>query len=129
VIVLALHPDAQADLDGLAPRDKALLMVCLEELESDPDLADNLLDDGYDETGAGTYGPKKWIRFYRQGIDIWRLRLWKAEAAGLNYRVFYAYLPKQLRFYVLAIVPRNQVDYDDPSHHLAIRIRAAFDAL
>jgi mRNA-degrading endonuclease RelE of RelBE toxin-antitoxin system len=127
--VLALHPDAKADLDSMIPSDASLIAVILQELESDPGLAANLTDDGFDENAQGAYGVKKWTRLWNAGLDIWRLRLWKAEWLGLNYRIFYAYLRTQQRFYILAIVPRDQVDYDDPNHHLALRIRAAYDEL
>lgn len=127
--VLALHPDAKADLEGMVPSEASLIAVILAELENDPKLAANLTDDGFDENGEGPYGVKKWARLWGQGLDIWRLRLWKAEWLGLNYRIFYAYLRTQQRFYILAVVPKDQVDYDDSNHHLAIRIRAAYDGL
>lgn len=127
--VLALHPDAKADLDGMSPADRATIAVCLQELESQPRLASNLLDHGFDEGHAGLYGVKKWSRLWKQGLDVWRLRLWDAEKQGLNYRIFYAYLPTQQRFYVLAVVPKDQVDYETPNSVLEIRIRAAFNSI
>jgi mRNA-degrading endonuclease RelE of RelBE toxin-antitoxin system len=127
--VLALHPDAKADLDGMIPSDAALIAVCLQEVESDPKLVARLLDDHFGEDATGHYGVKKWARLWNGGLDIWRLRLWKAECSGVNYRIFYAYLQTQQRFYILGIVPRDEVDYDDPNSQLEVRIRAAFDSL
>jgi hypothetical protein len=92
-------------------------------------LYSNLLQHGFNEEKFGIYGVKHWTRFWRQGLDIWRMRLWGAERLGLQYRIFYAYLRSQRRFYVLAVVPKTEVNYDDPNHHLAVRIRAAYDSL
>jgi|SRR5450631_2097723 len=127
--VLALHPDAVADLAQMIPSDRELVAVCLDEIESDPKLASNLLEHGFGADSTGPYGVKKWSRLWNRGLDIWRMRLWAAEKSGLNYRIFYAYLVTQQRYYVLAIVPRDQVEYDNANSQLAIRIRTAFDNL
>jgi hypothetical protein len=127
--VLALHPDAVADMGSMIPSDRQVIAACLQEMEVDPDLESNLLLHGFDEQKLGIYGVKQWSRLWRQGLDIWRMRLWGAERLGLQYRIFYAYLRTQQRFYVLAVVPKTEVNYDDPNHHLAARIRAAYNSL
>lgn len=47
------------------------------------------------------------------------------ENLGLKYRVIYLYLPKQTRFVVMAVVHRDNFDYDDTEHPIRKRIEAS----
>jgi len=135
--VLGLHPDAISDLEEIrrcaGNSVAADIVVALEELETDPNLQANLLDKGFGTDARGhptaNYGVKTWARLWQGGRDIWRLRCFALERRGPNYRVIYAYLRTQQEFLVLAIVPKDSIDYDDPNDALARRIRAAYDAL
>lgn len=130
--VLGLSGDAQSDLAKIRaadPAHAALLEVALQEVEGDPSLANNLLDHKFGENYDGPYSVSRWTRLWKRGLDIWRLRLMATEAAGLPYRIVYAYLRTQRTFCVLAIVHKSEIDYDDPNHPLTQRILATYNKL
>ena len=134
--VLGLHADAIRDLEAIRGRrahDADLIVATLEAIEEDPELADNLLDHGFGANANGPYNVSKWNRLWRDGMDLWRMRCANLERLGLRYRIVYAYIARighrGNRFVVLAIVQREEIDYDDPTHPLATRIRAAYDGL
>lgn len=130
--VLALHPDAIADLQAIkkaSPRDAAAIVVALQEMEGDPNLADNLTDHGFGASATDPYHVSKWLRYWKRGVDLWRVKSWKLERLGLRYRIIYAYVVSTREYRVLAIARRDQIDYDDERHALNQRIRTAYDEL
>jgi len=69
------------------------------------------------------------VQTLAQGVRHLAPTLVGRRTGRLNYRIFYAYLTTQQRYYILAIVPKAEVDYDNPDHHLAARIRTAYNSL
>jgi hypothetical protein len=53
-----------------------------------------------------------------------RLRAWELEAIGLNYRLLYLYNFRDSTFHLLAVVKRDELDYDDPGNPVRRRIFA-----
>jgi mRNA-degrading endonuclease RelE of RelBE toxin-antitoxin system len=127
---LVIHDDAVGDLEAIeraAAPIAAKVWALLQQIQADPDLLDKLLDDGFGEDGQEPFAIRKWVRQWNQNRDLWRLKIWALERQGIQYRVIYAYHWRELRYYVLGVVPRS-FDYDEASA-LGKRILAACDGL
>lgn len=59
--------------------------------------------------------------------DLRRLKIWIEPKGSLHYRIVYAYQPRSLQYYVLAIVHRN-FDYKR-DHEITSRILKAYQEL
>lgn len=126
---LAIHQSASDDLAGLAAdvstqQVAAKVFELFRELRANPSLLANLLDHGYCTSYIDI---SKFQQFWRQGQDLWRLKLWELEDAGLPYRIIYAYDSQSYRFHILAVVHRN-FNYDD-THPTTQRILRDYGAL
>ena len=129
-----IHDDAERDLDELRPYHPALvnrILITLQEIQDDPRLLDALLIHEFGERDGDeeSIGVKKWLEHWKANRDLWRLKLWQLEDAGLKYRIVYAYMPDERTFYVLAIRKREDIDYDDHENELTRRIIAAYRGL
>jgi hypothetical protein len=93
-----------------------------QQLRADGALAEKLLDHGYGANGDVAISVSKWLNRWKEGVDLWRLKAWDLEHVGLRYRAIYLYLRTEARFVVLAIVKREDFDYDDPDHPIRKRI-------
>lgn len=127
--MLCIHEDAVSDLRSIRNNDAPAfgpLVALMEQLRNDKALADKLLEHDFGANRKGTVGVKQWRSVYQvvERLPVWRLRAWELEAQGLAYRVFYIYNWRQKSFHVLAIVPRNGFDYDDPQNPIRRRIAA-----
>ncbi len=100
-------------LDATDPSVADEIRALLQEIKTDPNLLDALTDHGFGADRSEPFNVSKWLTYWRQGRDLWRLKLWDLEAAGLAYRVIYRYMPDELTFYILAIAHRRDVDYDN----------------
>ena len=127
---LFIHDDAIADLKTLRqtePKAAAMIVALLEALKGDPNLLDRLTQHDYGAYHSADFHVSKWQEQWRQGRDLWRLKVWNLEDQGLRYRVVYAFMPQKQRYHVLAIAPR-EFDYDS-NHPLSQRILRAYQAL
>jgi len=128
-----VHGDAVADLNALRPRHPGLvrrILVTLEEIQDDPSLLEGLLQHGFGEGDDNEpIGIKKWLRHWNTGRDLWRLKIWQLENAGVSYRIIYGYRKSDQTFHVLAVRPRKEVNYDDPKDVIGQRIVAAYEGL
>lgn len=114
---LYLHANAASDLATLIRRGGPFAVaakrvaVLIQELKGYRDLAATLLDHGL-VTAAGL-DVKKFVEQWRDGQDLWRLkhRDWSIGRASL--RVIYAYVARTKTFHVLAVVARNEYNYED----------------
>lgn len=130
MIALFIHDDAKRDLLDLhesEPIVSGKLLALFEQLQGDPDLLDRLTQHDYGAYHTGDFHVSKWQEQWRQGKDLWRLKVWDLEDDGLRHRVIYAFQPRHQHYHVLGIVPR-EFDYDS-SHPLAKRILAAYEEL
>lgn len=127
MIALFIHDDAKADLLALRksePRTAGRILALLEQLEGDPDLLDRLTQHDY---GSADFHVSRWQSQWREGRNLWRLKVWDLEGNGLRYRIIYAFEPRTHHYQLLAIAPR-EFDYD-AKHPIGQRILHAYEEL
>lgn len=127
---LFIHEDAAADLRALRQTElqaAARIVALLEELKGNPDLLDRLTQHDYGAYQSADFHVSKWQAQWRQGRDLWRLKMWDLEDQGLRYRIVYAFIPQKQHYPILAIAPR-EFDYDS-NHPTSQRILRAYAAL
>lgn len=123
-----MHGDVRGDLARIraeSPSALARIAALIRQLQADPRMAEKLLDHGFGAKGGEAISASKWITLWKQGLDIWRLKDWSLEHMGLRYRVIYLYLRSEARFVIMAIVKREEWDYDDEQHPIRQRILAS----
>ncbi len=127
---LSFHPDAKTDLETLwrtSEAAAALIAALIEEIQGDPRKLDALTDHDFGAKQTKRFHVSKWVRMWKQGLDLWRLKDWSLEALHLPYRIVYAYNPKTMSFHLLAVCHRTEIDYDDDKHPLTRRILNAYE--
>lgn len=72
---------------------------------------------------------KKWGDQQARRRNLWRVKFWELEEDGIRYRIFYAYDELKEAIVVLAVVHKEDIDYDNPSHPLTQRIVAAYESV
>jgi len=130
VPTLTIHPDAADDLRQLMANDRfaaGKVTALLQQAKRDPKIIDSLLDHDFGADHSATYHVSKWYEFWNVGFNIWRLKIWTAPKGSLVYRIVYAYEPKSLQYYVLAVVHRD-FDYKR-DHEITSRILKAYKDL
>ena len=108
--ILTIHPDAADDLRQLMVNDRfaaGRVTALLQQAKHDPKIIDSLLDHDFGADYTATYHVSKWNEFWNVGFNIWRLKIWAEPKGSLPYRIVYAYEPKSLQYYVLAVVHRD----------------------
>jgi len=131
LLALFIHDDAKGDLEDLwnsCPQAAAKIAVTLQELKGNPDLMDRLTQEDYGAYGTADFSIKKWIEQWYQDRNLWRLKIWDLEGDGLQYRIVYAFVPLKKHHHILAIVPREEFNYE-ASHPITQRIRLAYENL
>jgi hypothetical protein len=126
---LFIHGDAEADLESLRREHQEIadeVLIRLQELQGDQELLDALTDDNFGANQSAEIHVRKWARLWKAGQDIWRLKFWKLADYGIPLRIVYAYLPGARRYYVLAVVHKEDINYDDPDDPLSQRILRAY---
>ncbi len=127
---LFIHDDASQDLRELCQTDPVSagrIVALLEQISGDQGLLESLTDHDFGVRGSEDFHVSRWQRQWRQGHDLWRLKVWDLDQAGVRYRIIYAYLPGKRNYYVLAIAPRD-FDYDE-DHPIGRRILRAYQDL
>ena len=131
MLTLFVHDDAKADLEALRARQPLAagrILALLEQLECDPDLLDRLTQHGYGAYGLADFHVSKWQEQWRNGKDLWRLKVWDLEKKGIQYRIVYAFIPGKEQYHILAITPRRNFNYDD-REPISQRILRAYEDL
>lgn len=126
--MLVLHKDVRLDLDAIKNESQevfAKIAALVRQLQQDPNLAEKLLDHGYGDDRAEEFSVNKWLNLWRQNKDFWRLKDWDLEDMGLKYRIIYLYLRHEARFVIMAIVKREEIDYDDENNSIRQRVLAS----
>jgi len=130
VYSLVVHTDAEDDLEELwrtAEDVAAAISVLLDELQGSQELLDALTVHDFGARGSEDFHVSKVSKFWDNGKDIWRIKIWDLEEQGLRYRVIYAYERGKKRYYVLGILPRaTAYDSNDPRIR---RILSAYEDL
>jgi mRNA-degrading endonuclease RelE of RelBE toxin-antitoxin system len=127
---IALHKDAQADLNRIDEEDEdaaADIEIFLEEAKNNQETLDNLTRNGYVQYGESPIDVKEWGEAKRSKYNLWRLKLLWLRGPAAKYRIIYAFHPVEYRYYVLGIVERN-FGYD-LRHERSKQILAAYDSL
>lgn len=125
---IELHPDAQDDIRELLrthPLDATRILATIEQLKNDKALFKRLSERSF-RSDADRIDISRWERKFKEGSQIWRFKVTDLEQDGKRYRVFYIFSSSKV-VHILAVQPRNQVDYDNPDHPLTRRIERAGD--
>mgnify|MGYP002713151868 CR=1 FL=1 len=127
---LLVHKDALEDFEEIwqsAPEDAARIATLLQEIKSSQALLDSLTEHGFGDAAVDGFNVKRWQEHWRDGKDLWRLKVWALGRHMLDYRVIYAYIPGKQRYHVLGIVHRS-FGYER-NHPITQRILAAYEDL
>lgn len=124
-----IHNDATADLRKIRASDPEAfgrLYALLEQLRSTPSWVDRLLDHNFGSDRLGPLAVMRWIGAHKAParLNLWRLKFWELERAELKYRVIYLYNWPDKSYNVMAVVQRDEFDYDDPNDPIRIRVFA-----
>ncbi len=124
---IAFHPDFESDLDDLWETDEdaaALVVAFFEEAKTNQSLLDNLTRNKFVSYGDWPYSVEVWASAQSRQLNLWRLKLLGLEGDAKKLRIIYAFHPREYRYYVLGIVPR-EFNYD-PQHPISQRVVAAY---
>ncbi len=120
-----VHNDAVQDLQEIRTKNPLAfgrIVALIQELTTDPRLVDKLLDHNFGADGRGTVSVMKWIKAWRANVPVRRLKFWDLEKTGLKYRLLYIYNWPDKSYNIMAIVARDEFDYDDPAHPIRLRV-------
>lgn len=123
-IILNVHENAASDLESIAltdPEAAAEIFAILSQLENDPNFLDKLTTHGNVGIGDNNLNIKQWLK-PGKSQNLWRFRALDTEAT--DYRVLYGYYYPTKLFFVLAIVHKENYDYDDLNSDINKRILA-----
>ena len=112
---------ARSDLSDLKRKDPdavAYLATLFAEAQQCPELFESLSTHDFGKDKTEDISVSKWHSQQRHGRNLWRCRAWGFQ----DYRVIYAFHPEQPCYYILAVVKRSQINYDDPIDPLTRRI-------
>lgn len=129
IIHVDVHHHAKEDLDLIwesNPEAAATVLVVLEQLEADPKAIDKLTTYGDNNAGATLINVKPW-QSMRKKADLWRFRA--LDTPATSYRVIYGYQWQTRQLCVLAVVHKEEFDYDELNSPLALRIITDWRAL
>lgn len=123
-----LRKNAENDIRKLRAINKpaaAAVMVALEQIEADPKAIDKLTTHGDDpEVGKNDpvrLGIKRWETAKGPGApQLWRFRIFDTPATV--YRVVYGYHWQTRQICILAVVHKDEFDYDNLDSDIAKRI-------
>lgn len=107
-----IHENAIVDLRRLKsvePRAAATILATLEQIEADPNAIDKLTTHGDNHIGVERLGVKRWQEAKRIG-SLWRFRVFDTPATV--YRVIYGYHWQTRQICVLAIVHKEEFNYE-----------------
>lgn len=129
-----LQKNAEDDIRKLWAINKpaaAAVMVALEQIEADPKAIDKLTTHGDDpEVGKNSpvrLGIKRWETAKRHSVLLWRFRIFDTPATV--YRVVYGYHWQTKQICILAVVHKEEFDYDNLDSDIAKRILGDWHAI
>jgi len=128
IMHIDIHDNAQLDLDALWEKDPeaaATVAVVLETLEADPKAIDKLTTQGDVDIGAARSNIKPWGSATRSR-NLWRFRI--LDTPATSYRVVYGYHWQTRQLCVLAVVHKEEFDYDDHDSEIIKRIFSDWSA-
>lgn len=106
-------PGAIEDLTRLEETDldaANVIWVVLDEADADPDVIDKLTDERPVHVGKHRIGIKRWSKAQCSFNNLFRLRVFDTPAT--SYRVVYGFDWRARRIGILAVVHRDNFDYE-----------------
>jgi mRNA-degrading endonuclease RelE of RelBE toxin-antitoxin system len=119
-----LLPGARADLAKLRrsnPEALAVIAVFLQEADADNELIEKCTTHGDNSIGSNRVNVKAWVAARRRSDNLFRFRILDTPATA--YRIVYGYDWHTRRIGILAVVHKDDFDYEI-SGELADRIQA-----
>ena len=127
-MLIDVHLHAKEDLERLWLNSRgaaAKVVAVLQEMQADLDLVDKLTQHGDNLVGAALLNVKRWQKAKPVG-SLWRFRILNSPAT--SHRVVYGYHYQTRQLCVLAVVHKDEFDYELNSD-LSRRILADWSAL
>lgn len=109
-----IHKSAKEDLERLWQSDAAAaatVAVVLQELQGNPRAAARLIAHGETDVGSHLVNMRRWQ--VAKPHPLWRLRI--LDSPATSYRVVYGYHAQTRQICVLAVVHKDQFDYETNS--------------
>lgn len=124
--LIRVHNDATGDLGRIRVVDQVAfsrLVAFIQQLKADPALISKLLDHGFGDGRNEAISVMKWIGVQKQErLPVWRVKSWDLERQGLRYRLIYCYNWPDQSYNIMAVVSRDELNYDDPAHPIRQRV-------
>jgi mRNA-degrading endonuclease RelE of RelBE toxin-antitoxin system len=120
-----IHEHAAEDIRRLWKTDAraaSAVTAALEQVQADPDVIDKLTQHGDNQFGQFWLNVKRWLQARNKKGDLWRFRIFDTPAT--SHRVVYGYHWQTRQICVLAVVHKDEFDYDNLQSDLAKRIMA-----
>lgn len=132
-----VHKSAIEDLHNLKASDLEAfsdIVVLIQELKVDPDeTIDWLTTHGDTDANSFDINAKQWLAVRKIANNLWRLRLLgmpgSYSTAASKYRIIYGYHYQTRQLCILAIVKREEFDYDDLTTPINQRIIRDWNAI
>lgn len=127
---LDISPGAADDLRRLRqsdPKAWAAFAALIQEANANPRALDILTTYGNSDLGKQRVNVKPWARMQAQQQNLWRLRALDCAATG--YRMVYGYYWPNGQLCVLAVVKKEEFNYDDSTSPIVIRIERDWQSL
>lgn len=125
-----MHDHAKEDIRALRRSDPdaaAAVLVTLAQIQADPLAIDKLTTYGDNQFGSQLTNVKPWEVAQRRKKNLWRFRALNTPAT--SYRIFYGYHWPTQHLCVLAVVHKDDFDYDNLNTDIARRILRDWDGL
>lgn len=127
-----LHDDVKDDLRRISVRSSAAvsrILAALEAAQDDEILLKNLHSANYRTYGNHDVDVKRWVLANGLGYALNRFRFFYLEENGFRYRIIYALDEEYDECHVLAVLHRDEINYDDPNDAFNRRIFSAYESL
>jgi mRNA-degrading endonuclease RelE of RelBE toxin-antitoxin system len=124
-----IHKHALLDIQLLKSVNKqaaAAVLVTLELLEDDPKAIDKLTTRGDNFIDIYRLNVKRWESAKRVG-NLWRFRI--LDTPATSYRIVYGYHWQTRQLCVLAVVHKEEFDYDNLDSEISKRILADWNSI
>lgn len=127
---VVVHDDAEKEIETLWETDEdtaAYIEAFLEEIQNDQRILDSLTIKGHVDCPTVNFDVEEILSQKKKKRNLWRIKIWEIENRDGKLRIIYAFHPKELRYYILGITPRD-IDYDERSPRFA-KIISSYEKL
>jgi anti-sigma-K factor RskA len=127
---LSIHEDAERDLEALweiEEESAAIMDAFIGEAAGSQEILNRFTEESYvDHVHDPGFDIKRWQALWKK-YPLWRIRLFNVPIVASAFRIVFTFHPRELRYYILGIVPRD-FNYE-PIHPLTKRIIRACNEL